>query len=271
MDLSCVTLDFRVQLKVKVMFVKFKVLLTSLHRKLSNTSLCHWKPIFGRLASLRTCCCRDLVHLEVTTSRKPFSTSPNVIWRFPMNCSKAYPTMPSSSWSAPCDLSHCECALDLDNFDSVLTSRFLLLLQLLSFSNRPSVTECLNHKWLTADNINTTTILDDNLSPIINVQSINVTITTIPFSSDNSSDSDSFLNFDEDKENSVNALENGEKETSTITAIVQHHIAAANTKLRLEKSSSISLFPDAPTTPKVCRKAPCDENSNSFLIPVPST
>lgn len=109
------------------------------------------------------------------------------------------------------------------------------------------------------------------LPPILNVQNLNVTITAIPFDNDINSAADSFLIFDEDKENSVKALDSGEKETSTITSIVQQHIAAANSKLRLEKSSSISLFPDAPTTPKVCRKAPCDENSNSFLIPVPST
>lgn len=129
-----------------------------------------------------------------------------------------------------------------------------------NFSNRPNVNECLNHKWLTADD-------DDDDSSVIN---LNVTIKTIPF------DADAFLNFEEDKENSVKSLENGDKETTTIAAIVQHH----STKLRLEKSSSI-LFPDAPTTPKVsrkmlydeevCRKAPCDDNSNSFLIPVPST
>lgn len=146
----------------------------------------------------------------------------------------------------------------------------LNLLPLFNFSNRPNVFECLNHKWLAADK--TPTATDDNLSPILNVQNINVTITaTITFESDIASDSDSFLIFDEDKENAVKALDNGDKETSTITSIVQHHIAAANSKLRLEKSSSISLFPDAPTTPKVCRKAPCDENSNSYLIPVPST
>lgn len=127
------------------------------------------------------------------------------------------------------------------------------------FSNRPSVTECLNHKWLSSD-------VDDSPIPILNVQNLNVTITTIPFDGP-----DAFLNFDEDKENAVKSSENGDKETATITSIVQHHIATTNAKLRLEKSSSISLFPDAPTTPKVCRKAPCDENSNSFLIPVPST
>lgn len=133
------------------------------------------------------------------------------------------------------------------------------------FSNRPSVTECLNHKWLSE------APEDQQPSPIIlNVQNLNVTITAIPFESDNESEPDSFLNYDEDKENALKSLENGDKET-TITSIVQHHIAATNAKIRLEKSSSISLFPDAPTTPKVCRKAPCDENSNSFLIPVPST
>lgn len=135
---------------------------------------------------------------------------------------------------------------------------------LLIFSNRPNVTECLNHKWLTGEPS------DDISPPILNVQNLNVTITAIPFDND-INDPDSFLNFDEDKENSVKAIDNGDKETTTITSIVQHHIVANNTKLRLEKSSSISLFPDAPTTPKVCRKAPCDENSNSFLIPVPST
>lgn len=125
------------------------------------------------------------------------------------------------------------------------------------FSDRPDVSECLNHKWLTED---------ESFSPVI--QSLNVTITAIPLDSDSSN---SFLQFDEDKENSVKSLENGEKETS-ISSIVQHHItAAASTKLRLEKSSSISLFPDAPTIPKVCRKAPCDEKPKNFLIPVPST
>lgn len=151
-----------------------------------------------------------------------------------------------------------------------MLTKFLSIL-----SNRPSVTECLNHKWLTSDAITSPEL---NSPQILNVQNFNVTITAIPFddndsssnsSSSNDSDSVSYLNFDEDKENSVKTLENGEKET--ITSIVQQHIAANNTKLRLEKSSSISLFPDAPTTPKVCRKAPCDENSNSFLIPVPST
>jgi hypothetical protein len=131
------------------------------------------------------------------------------------------------------------------------------------FSNRPSVTECLNHKWLSE------APEDTQQCPIIlNVQNLNVTITAIPFDSDPEDEPDSF--YDEDKENAVKSSENGDKET-TITSIVQHHIAATNAKIRLEKSSSISLFPDAPTTPKVCRKAPCDENSNSFLIPVPST
>lgn len=129
------------------------------------------------------------------------------------------------------------------------------------FSNRPSVYECLQHKWLT----------NDTSPPILNVQNLNVTVTAIAFNDSDIRDQHSFLNFDEDKENTVKALDNGEKETSTITSIVQHHIATANSKLRLEKSSSIALFPDAPTTPKVCRKAPCDEKSSSYLIPVPST
>lgn len=34
----------------------------------------------------------------------------------------------------------------------------------------------------------------------------------------------------------------------------------------LEKSSSLSLFPDAPTTPKVCRKAPYDESLSTKVV-----
>lgn len=172
--------------------------------------------------------------------------------------------MPLNSWNARCDLNPSKTFIDLD-YDFAILINFLLF-----FSNRPTVTECLNHKFLTTDLavINTSEAIS---LPIFNVQNLNVTITAIPFDNDISSDSDSYLNSDEDKENSVKALDNGDKETAAITSIVQQHIAVTNTKLRLEKSSSISLFPDAPTTPKVCRKAPCDENTNSFLIPVPST
>lgn len=123
---------------------------------------------------------------------------------------------------------------------------------------------------------------------IINVQNLNVTITTIPI--DNVSiGSDAMLNEEEDdddddsRETSLEPLDSdGEnnKENQKISAIVQHHIT------RLEKSASISLFPDAPTTPKVsrkmiyddevCRGPSCDESNpkntnNNFLIPVPST
>lgn len=142
------------------------------------------------------------------------------------------------------------------------------------YSIRPDVNECLNHKWLREDQIS-----------IINVQNLNVTITTIPL--DNVSfGSDAMSNDEEEdddsRETSLEPLDNYDEleniENQKISTIVQHHIA------RLEKSASISLFPDAPTTPKVsrretnlkivydeevCRGSPCDENN--YLIPVPST
>lgn len=132
------------------------------------------------------------------------------------------------------------------------------------FSNRLDVNECLNHKWLREDKIS-----------IINVQNINVTITTIPL--DNVSIGS--VEDDDERETSLESFDSNEScnssENAKISTIVQHHIS------RLEKSASISLFPDAPTTPKVSRKmiyddevcrGPCDENpNNNFLIPVPST
>ena len=61
----------------------------------------------------------------------------------------------------------------------------------------------------------------------------------------------------EDKENSRTIHEHQDTTTSLAMAIIPFHngtTPANATKLVLEKSSSISLFPDAPTTPKVCRK-----------------
>lgn len=58
---------------------------------------------------------------------------------------------------------------------------------------------------------------------------------------------------DEDKENSVCNSDNVDKSPSMT---INHNSppSIVNAKLVLEKSLSISLFPDAPTTPKVSRK-----------------
>lgn len=61
---------------------------------------------------------------------------------------------------------------------------------------------------------------------------------------------------DEDKENSLNHSESSEKSPST------NFTSSVGAKLVLEKSLSISLFPDAPTTPKVCRKMLYDDQDD---------
>jgi hypothetical protein len=66
---------------------------------------------------------------------------------------------------------------------------------------------------------------------------------------------------DDDEEDKENSRIIEQENTSVTMAIIpfHHHTNGSSitsaTKLVLEKSSSISLFPDAPTTPKVCRKA----------------
>lgn len=64
---------------------------------------------------------------------------------------------------------------------------------------------------------------------------------------------------EEDKENSIHHPDNFDKPSLTILINSSPPIGA---KLVLEKSISISLFPDAPTTPKVCRKMLYDDEDD---------
>lgn len=62
---------------------------------------------------------------------------------------------------------------------------------------------------------------------------------------------------DEDKENSINNSDKVDKHP-----LLNQNSPPVCSKLVLEKSLSISLFPDAPTTPKVCRKTLYDDEDD---------
>lgn len=153
--------------------------------------------------------------------------------------------------------------------------------------DRLNVSECLNHKWLQCE----TPESEQHLPQILTVQtSINVTVktdddsvdtitstkcTTIVTQSTNDDEKDDsskkyltngkhvsdHVN-EEDKENSRVKIIDTQEVTTTVTIPFQHiNGTTPTTKLVLEKSSSISLFPDAPTTPKVCRKMMYDDQA----------
>lgn len=142
----------------------------------------------------------------------------------------------------------------------------------------------MNHKWLKEDTLMEPILL---LSPplpqqqqVLAVQTSNVTISTngteesvvdvIKSCTAAQMTKDDDLDDDEDKENNTlrqlivtsAALEQQEQLSVPATSTISFHAtngtittSTTATKLVLEKSSSISLFPAiAPTTPKVCRK-----------------
>lgn len=71
-------------------------------------------------------------------------------------------------------------------------------------------------------------------------------------------DEDNSSNDEEDKENTILHTGSVDKPASG-TLNNNNNSPTACAKLVLEKSLSISLFPDAPTTPKVCRKMVYDD------------
>jgi hypothetical protein len=108
----------------------------------------------------------------------------------------------------------------------------------------------MNHKWLASD------------APSKDILAVQITNVTIPTEAececvkpDEPAASDSLID-EEDKENSLNQSENSDKSPST------NFPSSVGAKLVLEKSLSISLFPDAPTTPKVCRKMLYDDQDD---------
>lgn len=112
----------------------------------------------------------------------------------------------------------------------------------------------MNHKWLTDD------LQSEQPSPQILAAETSITIiSTETKSEDQLNDETPSLN-DEDKENSLTNSDNIDKSPAMI--INHTNSPPVLAKLVLEKSLSISLFPDAPTTPKVCRKTLYDDEDD---------
>jgi serine/threonine protein kinase len=166
-------------------------------------------------------------------------------------------------------------------------SHIPLLICFFSFyhSDRLDVYECLNHKWLDDSETPPQDQQQQQQSTpppqILTVQTSNVTITTTNATEESvsatkgtttativtQSSADDEVKTDEiiltngkyfvDKDADHNARGEEDKENSRVIREQEKTMAIIpfqSTKLVLEKSSSISLFPDAPTTPKVCRK-----------------
>jgi hypothetical protein len=112
----------------------------------------------------------------------------------------------------------------------------------------------MNHKWLDSD------------APSKDILAVQITNVTIPIAVSLEIENDCVkpdepaasvsTTDEEDKENSLNQSENSDKSPST------NYTTTVGAKLVLEKSLSISLFPDAPTTPKVCRKMLYDDQND---------
>lgn len=108
----------------------------------------------------------------------------------------------------------------------------------------------MNHKWLKDDTVTAAPASPEPSQEILAVQTTNVTITTIPIGDEviECCKAEEIVDDEEDKENSA-------KKSSQNTP-------PSVAKLVLEKSLSISLFPDAPTTPKVSRKMLYDDEDD---------
>ncbi|CAO1373221.1 unnamed protein product [Diamesa hyperborea] len=171
--------------------------------------------------------------------------------------------------------------------------------------DRLDVFECLNHKWLQADTTTssssspTSTPVQEILPQILSVQSSNRNaVETLQFESNAfetiNSCKTSFttvklinniekkVDEEDDKENTASIVSVGgeEKDCNVNQQHQQQHLQqhigimttltttispSSTTKLVLEKSSSIHIFPDAPTTPKVSRKTPYDETLSTHV------
>lgn len=138
----------------------------------------------------------------------------------------------------------------------VMPCKLILITTNLCFSDRLDVSECMNHKWLAGD---AKEQLSDAFAPeiLLAVQTITTDENTTSVPTENKSEDQLTDEMppqasDEDKENSVRHSDNVDKSPSMNINHSSPPIVA--TKLVLDKSLSISLFPDAPTTPKVSRK-----------------
>lgn len=114
----------------------------------------------------------------------------------------------------------------------------------------------MNHKWLTDDAPSS----EGTLEQILAVQTTNVTVTTI--SADNVTTeviecykSEEIVKCDDVEENKENSI----KKFDAVEKLLSTPVSA---KMVLEKALPKSLFPDAPTTPKVCRKMLYDDEED---------
>lgn len=135
---------------------------------------------------------------------------------------------------------------------------------LIHFSDRLDVVECLNHKWL-ADEADQN---EERLLDILAEQTTNVIVTISPNDNKITETTESLKRVDSELKVEVPEADEEEKENSIIKEpinISRHPTIACPslaTKLVLEKSLSLSMFPDAPTTPKVSRKMIYDDEDD---------
>lgn len=113
------------------------------------------------------------------------------------------------------------------------------------FSDRLDVSECINHKWLKEPTKEI--ILAVQTTTVANPEELKECTKPQEQTDDEVSSSS-----EEDKENSIHLPNN-------------NNSPPVGAKLVLEKSLSISLFPDAPTTPKVCRKMLYDDDLKEIV------
>lgn len=109
----------------------------------------------------------------------------------------------------------------------------------------------MNHKWLAGDQT-------DEILAVVQIPIANPSNEITAECTDNEEEDDDDVS-DEDKENSMNNSDKVDKHPLTN---INQNSPPVGSKLVLEKSLSISLFPDAPTTPKVCRKTLYDDEDD---------
>ena len=104
------------------------------------------------------------------------------------------------------------------------------------------MSQCFEHKWLKHNDVNV--CLPEQTYP-----------PSVPFKSCNPGEAElDHSKLIEDKENSKRIFDNFENKKPCSKM--------PNAKIVLEKSLTLSIFPDAPTTPKVSRKTPGDDKND---------
>lgn len=129
------------------------------------------------------------------------------------------------------------------------------------FSDRLNVYESLNHKWLKVDSPN------DTLSSLITLQEQS----SIELNKNKRNTLDNAHDDQDKKEiclksaSTTNIICDRDEEKENILCQLN---SSTVVKAVLEKSATVNfpIFPDAPTTPKVCRKAPYDDAEVKHIV-----